>query len=279
VLSLPSSKQGWKAAAILKPRAEGPEPSWRLAQWGTRHSLEKAKPVLQNDAVVFENAAKRVTIGSPAAESDLTLEIRGSHEYGQGDRKRGEAWPHLLVDQRVTELIRLNKLHSLDLSIDARLASIKANRKGGYDRGLHSAQFQLFLVVRNVDRNSADFQNFIWFGVPLYDQRYDYPPGHQAKDGGKNDATGKFIYSVPGRQTLPRSLRLGQWVRVRKDLLPMVQQALKTAVQRKFLKSSDPEQFAIAAMNLGWELPGNFDATADVRNLDVRAVLKNSERE
>ncbi len=279
VLSFPSSKMGWKPAGVLRPRPDGPEPRWRLAQWGTRHSLAGAKPKKRGGTVVFENAAKRVVIGvGGGAQSDLTLEIRGSREYGRGDRKRGEAWPHLLVDQQATGLIRLNELQSLDLTIDVRLGGVKANRESGYDRNLHSAQFQLFLVVRNVERESADFGNFLWFGVPLYDQRHEYPPGHQAKDAGKDDASGKFIYSVSGREILPEPLKPGRWVRVETNLLPKIRTALETAVARGFLDASNPQQYAIAAMNLGWELTGNFDATADVRGFDVRAVRRKGER-
>ncbi len=273
-LSFPGSKQGRKVAAVLRAESEIREPRWRLCQWGTRHSLADAKPDRSTNSLTFENIAKRVcVVDSGSTKGDLVLDIRGSREYGSDVRKRGDPWPHLLVEQDVLVRYPLAELSTIDLRLDLRLLSATNNVPESFDPQLHSAQFQLFFVVKNVKRGSPDYGEFFWFGTPFYDWRHDFPRSHMAKDGGKDDASGKFIYSIAGNEILTRPLRDKRWVSVDKNLLPFMLAGLKEAVKRGYLKSDDPRQYAVVNMNLGWELPGNFDAAIQIRNLDVSVTL------
>ncbi len=273
-LSLPSSKMGWQVAAVLKPEEARGEPVWRLCQWGTRHSLAGVKPTDTDGDTVFENRAKRVVVGREGSASrDLILEIRASTEYDRA-RRQGEAWPHLLVEQNARQKVPLSQVASLDLSVDLKLLYVRSHMGADYDPGLHTAQLQLFLIVKNIDRTSADFGDFLWFGVPFFDQRHEFPIGHQARDAGKDDASGKFIYTIPGRDILPEPMRPGRWIRVAKDLRPAVLEALKTAVARRFLGTADPMQYSVVNINFGWELPGSFDAAVQVRDFMLSAEFE-----
>jgi len=139
-----------------------------------------------------------------------------------------------------------------------------------YDPNLHAAQFQMFLIVKNIRPESEDHGNYYWFGVPFYDNRHDIPPAFMAADAGKKDATGKFIYTIAGEV----SLQEGQWAVLDKDLLPHIFNGLQEAAKRGYLKDPDPHNYAVANMNLGWEIPGTFDAAAQVQDLAVFAVLQ-----
>jgi hypothetical protein len=143
-----------------------------------------------------------------------------------------------------------------------------------YNPALHAAQFQMFLVVRNVNEQSKDCGNYYWFGVPFYDSRYDIPPSHKAKDGGKAGATGKFIYTIAGEQVNTEHLRENEWAEIDADLLPHVKAGLKEAVKRGHLTGSDAGDYAVTGMNMGWELPGTFDASMQIRDLGILAVLR-----
>ena len=66
------------------------------------------------------------------------------------------------------------------------------------------------------------------------------------------------------------------WVVVDKNLLPNIVGGLQEATKRGYLKSANPHDYAVANMNLGWEIPGTFDAAVQVQDLEVSAVLKNS---
>jgi hypothetical protein len=143
-----------------------------------------------------------------------------------------------------------------------------------YDPGLHAAQFQMFFIVKSIRPRSADRGNYYWFGVPFYDSRHDIPPAFMAADAGKKDATGKFIYTVAGETLGEASLKTSQWVALDVDLLPHIVQGLREAVKREYLKDSGPHDYAVANMNLGWEIPGTFDAAVQVQDFEVLAVLK-----
>jgi hypothetical protein len=58
------------------------------------------------------------------------------------------------------------------------------------------------------------------------------------------------------------------------DLLPHLLKGLQEAAQRGYLKSPDPHDYAVANMNLGWEIPGTFDAAVQVQGLEIFMVSK-----
>ncbi len=252
-------------------------PVWRLCQWATKHSLASAPCVRGADgSLSYENETRRVVVGPTDSPSrGLTLEVRGSAEYGTRPRQSGESWPHLLVEQDARKLSTLDELDAVRFRIRVRLLySKKGMSAGEYNPGLHAAQFQMFFIVKNIRPGSADQGNYYWFGVPFYDSRHDIPPAYVAADAGKKDATGKFIYTVAGAALGEASLQTGQWVALDVDLLPHIRKGLQEAAKRGYFKSSDPHEYAVANMNLGWEIPGTFDAAVRVQDLDISAVLK-----
>ncbi len=277
LLSYPDSSKGRAVERVLDFGDANNVPAWRLCQWATTRSLASANCSRGADGTLsYENAAKRVVVcGSDSRGRGLALEIRGSAEYGARARKHGENWPHLLVEQDAVRLFALDELDAVRLRLRVRLL-YSANRMsaGEYDPGLHAAQFQMFFIVKNIRPGSVDQGNYYWFGVPFYDNRYDIPPAYMAADGGKKDATGKFIYTVAGETLGEVLLKTGQWVALDKDLLPHILSGLQEAAKRGYLKNSDPHDHAVANMNLGWEIPGTFDAAVQVQDLDVSAVVK-----
>ena len=277
LLSYPDSKKGAAAEAVLDFDDTSNKPIWRLCQWGTKHSLANARCINDADGdVSYGNDAKKVSVGAGGSDNrDLVLEINGSNEYGNWARKQGESWPHLLVEQQVCEVYPLEKLARLDFNLgikrlycENRMATDACNPE------LHAAQFQMFLVVKNINQNSNDSGNYFWFGVPFYDSRYDVPPSYKAKDGGKADATGKFIYTIAGENVTSEPLKEKQWAEIDIDLLPYIKAGLEEAVKRGYLKGSNPGDYAVVGMNMGWELPGTLDASIQIRDFALTAVLK-----
>ena len=279
LLSYPDSSKGRAVESVLDFGDGNNVPVWRLCQWATKHSLVSARCLRGADgSLSYENEAKRVSVcGSDSQSRGLTLEIRGSAEYGTRARKFGESWPHLLVEQDAIRLYALDELDEVRLRIRLRLLHGKSGMSADvYDPGLHAAQFQMFFIVKNVRSGSADRGNYYWFGVPFYDNRHDIPPAYMAADAGKKDATGKFIYTVAGETLGDTPLKTGQWVALDVDLLPHILKGLREAEKRGYLTNSDPHDYAVANMNLGWEIPGTFDAAVQVQDLEISAVLKNA---
>ncbi len=277
LLSYPNSKKGAAAEAVLNLDDSNNKPVWKLCQWGTKYSLAKARCINDADGdVSYANDAKKVLVGAEDSENrDLILEIKGSSEYGNRARKHGESWPHLLVEQQVCKVYPLENLARLDFTLGIKRLYCKNHlATDAYNPELHAAQFQMFLVVGNIDEKSKDSGNYFWFGVPFYDSRYDVPPSHKAKDGGKADATGKFIYTIAGEDVTSGPLKQNQWAEIDIDLLPYIKAGLKEAAKRGYLKSSNPGDYAVTGMNMGWELPGTLDASIQIRDFGLIAVQR-----
>lgn len=275
LLSYADSSKGRAVEAVLRVGDANSTPAWRLCQWATRYSLA-ATPCAQgaDGDRFYENEGKKVLVGGPgSANRDLILEVRGGAEYGDHIRRVGEGWPHLLIEQDAVVLRPLDELAAIRFSLSLRLSHCESRMPADqYDPGLHASQFQMFFIVKNIRPDSPDRDNYFWFGVPFFDNRYDVPPEYMAKDVGKGDATGKFIYTVDGRAVGVTPMKDGRWLSLDADLLPFLRSGLSEAVQRGYLKDADPHHYAVANMNLGWEIPGSFDAAAQIRDLRIAAI-------
>jgi hypothetical protein len=253
----------------LTPTAK---PVWRLAQWHSKHSLEGV-PLQTLEPGVFRlaNQSKSVIWASrDHADGELVLAVTASNEYDDHPRRQGEQWPHFLLSQRFQHAPRLVDVQRADFGIAVRLLKSVLHRTDDYTPNLHAAQFQVFFNIQNLNRKSAGYGDYLYFGIPLYDSRYRVPHAFKAPD-----QVSKFIFTPAGDTYTDESVHDGQWVTVKKDLLPLFRQALKTAWDKGFLKDSDDEaDYCISAMNLGWEVPGTLDVAIQTRDLHLTLTLK-----
>ncbi|MGE5295255.1 MAG: hypothetical protein ACM3VT_10545 [Solirubrobacterales bacterium] len=275
LLSFSDSSKGRAVEAVLDLGDANNVPAWRLCQWASKYSLA-AMPCTRgaDEDRFYENEGKKVVVGGPdSLNRDLILDVRGGAEYGDRARRSGEGWPHLLIEQDAVVIRSLDELSQIHFSIGVRLLHCVSRMAADqYDPGLHAAQFQMFFIVKNIGQDSPDRDNYFWFGVAFFDNRHDVPPAYMAKDIGKGDATGKFIYTVDGKAVGVTPLKTGQWCTLDADLLPFIKSGLQEAVKRGYLKDADPHHYAVANMNLGWEIPGTFDAAAQIRDLRISAI-------
>jgi len=249
------------------------EAAWRLCQWGTRFSLEGcAETVTDAGARCLANQAKEVVIypGGLAGEG-VRLAVNGGVEYGDSLRAQGQAWAHLLVEQKL-EGPRLNEVTGLEFALDFCVESCKAATDKPMDPGLHTAHITAFWTIHNVNAGSPDHNDMIWFGVPLFDARYPVPHGHQAVDTGQADATGKFICTIEGARFYPGPVTVGAWNVLRCDLVPLIAEALQASKSKGFLEHTALEDLALTSFNLGWEVPGSYDCAIHVRHLRLDAL-------
>ncbi len=275
LLSYADSAKGRAVEAVLHLGDPNNVPVWRLCQWATKYSLAATSCVPGTDGDLFyDNEGKRVLVGGPnSANRDLILEVRGGAEYGDRARRSGEGWPHLLIEQDAVVIRPLDELNEIRFSLGVRLLRFDMRMPADQcDPGLHAAQLQMFFIVKNISPDSPDGGDFFWFGVPFFDNRHDVPPQYMAKDVGKGDATGKFIYTVDGKALGVAPLKTGQWCTLDADLLPFILSGVQEAVKRGYLQDADPHHYAVTNMNLGWEIPGTFDAVAQIRDLRVSAI-------
>jgi hypothetical protein len=245
------------------------EPAWDLDQWSSRFPVAAEPPALPKPGVRrWSNAGKTVTCGEAGTtEADLSLAVNALAEYEHRARKSGEPWVHLLVEQKFAEAPSLAALTSARLRLQARLLRSELHRTDDFSPGLHAAQFQMFLMLQNRNRESPGFGRLVWFGIPLYDDRSRFPKEHKAEDTG---GTAMFIFTPGGEVFTDCSAHDRGWIRVDKELRPLLLEALKTAWQTGFLRESrDRADYRVAGMNLGWEVPGLFDVEMQVRDLSL----------
>ncbi|MCX6916898.1 MAG: hypothetical protein NT167_28320, partial [Verrucomicrobia bacterium] len=226
--------------ATLVGSEEGSKPVWELAQWGSKYPLPVAPPQrLPGGALQYSNYAKAVTIGLPNSEAaDVALTVLASVEYGGHARQSGEPWPHLLLQQRIEQPPTLAELHDARLRVGVRLLKIRKFEMDDYAPGLHAAQFQIFFKVWNSDRQSRGYGQYLWFGVPLYDDRHRVTQTYAAQDAGKVDATTMFIYTLASDVFSTGSTHDQEWITIDRDILPLMREGLNTAWQHGFLKDS-----------------------------------------
>ena len=181
----------------LRPTGSREKPVWQMAQWSSKHPLAaSATERLADGMLRWANSAKAVTLGrAGSGGEDLALGVNASVEYGDCARRQGEPWVHLLVEQRFEHPPSLADLAEARLRIETRLLRSRLVKTDDYAPGLHTAQFQIFFTLQNFHPGSPGRGRYLWFGVPIYDDRQRVPAAHKAQDTG---GTKMFIFTPGG---------------------------------------------------------------------------------
>lgn len=247
------------------------EPAWDLAQWSSKYPLLPAQPeMLSGGAVRYANASKSVIIGPPNTDrADLSLAVNARAEYVR-PREVDEPWVHWLAQQKLDAPPSVADLSACRLHIESRLNRGRLVVEEGYSPSRHAAQFQIFLSISNQNAGSPGFEKYLWFGVPLYDNRERLVSAHKALDTGD---TKMFIYTMATEELTQTSAHDGQWVTIDADLLPHIRQGLQHAWSSGFLtESQDFSDYRVIGALIGWEVPGIFDVEMQVRNFSLKAA-------
>ena len=267
-------------------------PVWRIGQWASKHSL--ADPAvtrqtqLNKHRFLIENPSKRVIVDSRRGEFELGITASACYDR---PRQANEPWPHLLVETALTDKrypgasYRVETMRRLDVAMDCRLTGFKDNHPEGAKPSLHAAQFQLFLYVQNLNTESPGYGDMLWFGIPIFDNRRPASDEHYQRDGGKPDASGKFIYILPTNASQPKGSTIfkdgkivaapnADWMDIRVDALPWIHRAYELARKGGYFPQTEFTDLYVSGLNLGWEMPGIYDATMQVRGFSIRGAAK-----
>ena len=279
LLGVRSIETGDQVMDVLNYGQEyGVYPLWRLAQWGTRHSLEGTEVQVAGEGIFsYSNRAKAVTADTNTGE--VILKATASEEY-ERPRKQGEDWPHLLMEQYFLKPAFVKDLQELRVRVSVRISEFERKMTDAeYDPALHAAQVSWYLTIQNQNSSSGKYGDYYWFGLPIFDNRDSLPEESYFQDGGKADTTSKFIYNMPAKAYLTKGLEDGEWATIDLDVLPYVLKAKDLAYRSGFLQGTEPDDLALSNMNIGWDLPGTFDVEMRMKDLQIIAKLKESPRE
>ncbi len=253
--------------------AGGGAPDWIFAQWGVKNAIAADALATTDESGAYGYATDSIGFTVNTQTGALRIALNADKEY-DAPRSNGEEWPHALIEQRIDRNAHpsIGELDSLTLSL--RYTVEKAENRMGeqYDPSLHAAQFQWFISLVNANEQSPDYMDRMWFGLAVYDNRYEWTQKSLTVDGGKDDATGRAIYIVRSSMYLREATEVGVANGFEYDILPQLKNAFKEV--REFdgvsvFGESTLADLKVDSMNIGWELPGTFDVAVNIDTLSV----------
>ncbi len=261
-------------------------PVWHTAQHFSKSCFaDAAFSKFRDNGFSFHDDYQTLIAHPEDNDADIILGINAMKEYGGVWRQPGDPWPHLYLQQDISQSRRglesgpptVANLQRLNLEISVRLLYDRQHRGPEFNPNVHAAQFQLFLTVQNLNPKSKGFSDYYWFGVSLYDNRREVTTLFAMQDvsQARKKGTEKFIYDVGIAPFTSAVVAKGNWVTVRGDVLPHIRAGMEECWKRGFLPDSkDPGDYRVAGVFLGWEIPGLNDAAVAVKNLSLVAGAK-----
>ena len=259
-------------------------PTWKLAQHHSKFDL--SRPETQT---ATETEARAATPGlavartkTPDGSVALRLEVAADAEY-DAPRRADQNWLHLLLqrDFAPSERVSFADVESLVFTCDAQvLRSERLMTEAEFNPDLHATQASVYFAISNDDPESADFCDYIWFGVSFFDDRWEIQTDYVAVDGDpRTIGTGKLIYRLGEQRTIDDILGgvnpfSKKPVRIEIDLAQYLGDALQAAKERGFLTETRVEQMKLGHFNFGWETPGTYRAALEIKNPRLVATPK-----
>lgn len=241
---------------------DGVKPNWKLAQWNSKGKLDKLE--ISGDIITLSDPYKYVKLDRK--EGNIELFADTSKEYEKPRKSASEPWVHLLLEQSPFEKpIKLSECKEIWAELEFELTELEAF--GEQAPGLHTAQVGWFLYVKNTNPESKGEHDFLWFGLSLFDARYDFTDLYAAQDFAMPD--GKFIYTLGSKTLLKEKPVPGKRLNIRCDILPEIRKGVQAAHEKGFIKNSQVEDMIIDGMNLGWEIPGTYKAGIKFYRLEI----------
>lgn len=253
----------------------GIAPSWGLCQWDSGPCLW-ADRVPSPANVLTDGATKTVSLDRTSGA--LTLALNSKKYYNGRGAVRGDCWPHLLIEQAAEwpygaadsdEKLRYRLLpgNRLTVSFDVRLASYSLDEVE--NDWVRAGQLLMFFYMRSVETN-----DFIWLGLPLFDNRDPDVSRYAALDGGKPDASHALIFSLSHAEVYGTAQRrpapeYDGFAHVKVELNDYMREAFEHGRKLGCVKSGSLSSFYIGGFNYGWELIGSFDVAAELKNLSL----------
>ncbi|HLT00255.1 MAG TPA: hypothetical protein VK005_02075 [Acholeplasma sp.] len=251
---------------------------WYLGQWWTPYDVKNATYEEKDGNYIYETPSRKIEV-NPSNNGYYRVDLLGSKEYDH-PRQGGEPWPHNLIEQNFTQSVKIGEISRLVLTLDVSINSVVNMMGDAYNPDMHAAQFLWYVTVNNAvpqDSNPDEVGkpgDFFWFGIPIYDSRFDFINESKHIDQGAPGTTNKLIYSISSRNYINEKIQFGKIYHIEIDILPYLREAFIYAASNNALVNAKLENLVVNYMNLGWELPGTFDVSSTIQNLSIKAYMK-----
>lgn len=255
--------------------------SWRVAQWNAAEDLRDPTQTTETNSGAgiysYANRSNEVTIDQN--NRTVTLRCNASTCYGDTPRKYGEPWAHLLLENNIRNAgaypTQCSYMNALRVTFDAQLTEFIDLMNGQADTDLHAAQFLMYLYITSVAEDGTT--EFLWFGIPIFDNRSADIGGSYSVDSGVSTASGLLIYTIPRASAVEDLMTVdsvnGDWYSFDVDILPYVKRAISVAHTQGFMKTSTLDNISVTGINFGWEVPGTYDVEMSVRDLSITSYI------
>lgn len=238
--------------------------------------LEEAKGIVgyEDGAHTLTNVSGSKLLKITPKAGKVVLIADTSKEYVDQEtgaiqpRSDGEDWVHMILSG-TCEVVYPASVEALMLSLDFTVDECTV-----FDGTIGADQFQWIFQIRDMSSSTIDY---FWFNLTFFDNRFEIFPGTQSFDGGKADATGKFIYALSGRELFGESngkIEVGATYHVELDLKEFLHTAFLAAQSNGALLQSDWTNMAVNNFNLGWEVSNVAKVGVTLKNISVSITEK-----
>ena len=279
-----------------------PLPEWTLLQFSTRypfHDITNSSPHLVGDEFnyrftdmgngkyKYENYSKNIIIDTKTGEYSLGLQA--SRCFVHGDREQGQEWPHWCIQRKIYDQpdppkqCHIASSQSLMVTLDVKINYYEDFMGERANPDLHSAMCVFYLCVDNRDPVTKKFTDRLWFGIPVFDNRYPVSSQASFPDvGTKDTATEQWIFNISAAeffsldynlQTPGGQVILNEWRSIKVDVLGKIHEAFQNAQTNGYMTSSKWENLYINNMYCGYEMPGTYDMDMSFKNLDITSYI------
>ena len=128
-----------------------------------------------------------------------------------------------------------------------------------------------FLYLKNTNPQSEGFRDFVWFGLSMFDSRYDFVPDYALQDFAMSN--GNFIYTIGSKHYFDKPVRIGERKTIRRNIKADIQKGIETAHQYGFINNTTINDVVLDGTNIGWEVPGVYDVGVTLYKLSITAIV------
>lgn len=255
---------------------------WTMCQWWTPYNFVNATYSKNGETHIYENESRRLEVNPN--EGSLHMELNADMEYEEkfgGPRDPAASWSHFLIQQNFpSELVKSPSTFE-DLYVEMDVTIEESTYLGeGEPTGAECAQLLFYFSLFNrvpADSNPEEVGvngTGMWFGVPIYDSRYDYVDRYIGGDTGFVGSTNRMIYSIPSQSYMGRGpVEMNHTYKIRIDVLDLLKEAFIYGVKNDYLPNCLWNNLYLTYMNFGWELPGQYKVSSTLSNLDIHATI------
>lgn len=264
--------------------ADSDTPTWTMARWWDPYDFKNAAETEIENGWRYSDKSSYCEMNLPTGE--LTMNLNSWTEYqekfGGSRSSASQNWSHFLIEQSpFLNVVKASDLTELWADLTFNIKEVTLFDSAHFDASLHTAQLFWYLTLANrIDKGATDQGvdgDYLWFGIPLYDYRYNLIETYHNVDAGVVGSTNKMIYSMSNSEYLPVSstqgITLGKEYGIHINILPFLKDAYVYGVTHGALQNTNFSRMYLSYMNFGWELPGSFEITSTIRNLSLTAIL------